>query len=209
MAPDSGSGRFAWSAHTGISLVPRRRPVKRMSSRPADPYSSPSTRPAIGYPLRVSTQVRTMFAGIAKSYDRGNQILSLGLHHRWRAAAVRLSGAKPGDRVLDCATGTGDLALAFHRAVAPTGEVVATDFCAEMLDLARAKAERERRPVRFEAADVMRLPYAEGAFAVSAIAFGIRNVDDPGLSISEMARVVKPGGSVDSCFLHPLVPNRC
>ncbi len=137
-----------------------------------------------------------MFASIAKSYDRGNQVLSLGLHHRWRAAAVRLSGAKPGDRVLDCATGTGDLAFAFQRAVGPRGEVVGTDFCAEMLDLARAKADRERLPVRFEEADAMCLPYGDGTFDASSIAFGIRNVDDPAQGILEMARVVRPGGAV-------------
>lgn len=137
-----------------------------------------------------------MFASIAKSYDRGNQILSLGLHHRWRAAAVRLSGAMPGDRVLDCATGTGDLAFAFRRAVGPGGGVVGADFCAEMLDLARAKGDREALLVRFEEADSMRLPYEDASFDVASIAFGIRNVDDPAQGISEMARVVRPGGSV-------------
>ncbi len=137
-----------------------------------------------------------MFASIAHSYDRANQVLSLGLHHRWRAAAVRLSGARLGDRVLDCATGTGDLAIAFRRAVGPGGEVIGTDFCAEILALAPAKAERLLTPVRFEVADVLALPYGEGRFDVSSIAFGIRNVDDPGRGIREMARVVRPGGRV-------------
>ena len=137
-----------------------------------------------------------MFASIAKSYDRGNQILSLGLHHRWRAAAVRLSGASPGDRVLDCATGTGDLAFAYWRAVKPSGLVVGADFCAEMLDVARAKANGVALGVRFEEADSMRLPYENASFDVASIAFGIRNVDDPAQGVSEMARVVRPGGSV-------------
>jgi len=137
-----------------------------------------------------------MFASIARRYDRGNQVLSLGLHHRWRNAAVRWSGAKPGDRVLDCATGTGDLAFAFQRAVGPTGEVLGIDFCGEMIELARSKGARERLPTRFQEADALRLPFEEGAFDVASIAFGIRNVDDPRRGLAEMARVVRPGGAV-------------
>jgi demethylmenaquinone methyltransferase/2-methoxy-6-polyprenyl-1,4-benzoquinol methylase len=144
----------------------------------------------------VSTQVRTLFASIARSYDRANQVLSLGLHHRWRTDAVRRSGAGRGDRVLDCATGTGDFALAFRRAVGPEGDVVGVDFCAEILALAPAKALRRRAPVRFQVADVLALPFPDGAFDVASIAFGIRNVDDPARGLSEMARVVRPGGRV-------------
>jgi demethylmenaquinone methyltransferase / 2-methoxy-6-polyprenyl-1,4-benzoquinol methylase len=137
-----------------------------------------------------------MFASIAGTYDRANQVLSLGLHHRWRTAAVELSGASKGERVLDCATGTGDLALAFRRAVGPDGVVVGTDFCEEMLALAPAKAERSGLRVRFETADVLALPYKDGEFDVASIAFGIRNVEDPARGLAEMARVVRPGGRV-------------
>jgi demethylmenaquinone methyltransferase/2-methoxy-6-polyprenyl-1,4-benzoquinol methylase len=144
----------------------------------------------------MSTQVRTMFASIAHSYDRANQVLSLGLHHRWRAAAVRLSGARPGDRVLDCATGTGDLAIAFARVVGAAGEVAGTDFCEEILALAPEKAARAGVIARFHVADVTALPYVVGRFDVASIAFGIRNVDDPSRGLAEMARVVRPGGRV-------------
>jgi demethylmenaquinone methyltransferase / 2-methoxy-6-polyprenyl-1,4-benzoquinol methylase len=137
-----------------------------------------------------------MFASIAERYDRGNQVLSLGFHHRWRRAAVRATGAKRGERVLDCATGTGDLAFEFQRAVGPEGEVIGTDFCGPMLRIARAKAERDGLPTRFEEADALRLPYGNGTFDIASIAFGIRNVDDPGRGIAEMARVVRPGGRV-------------
>jgi demethylmenaquinone methyltransferase/2-methoxy-6-polyprenyl-1,4-benzoquinol methylase len=137
-----------------------------------------------------------MFASIARRYDTGNQVLSLGLHHGWRRATVKASGAKPGDEVLDCATGTGDLALAFQHAVGRQGRVLGTDFCAEMLEIARAKAEQEGLPTQFEEADALHLPYATGAFDVASIAFGIRNVDDPALGVAEMARVVRPGGAV-------------
>ncbi len=137
-----------------------------------------------------------MFASIARRYDAANEVLSLGVHRGWRRAAVRLSGAVPGDRVLDCATGTGDLALAFKRAVGPTGEVVGTDFCEEMLAPAPAKARRAGLEVRFEVADALALPYADRSFDVASIAFGIRNVDDPVRCLREMARVVRPGGRV-------------
>lgn len=144
----------------------------------------------------MSEQVRTMFADIAPTYDRVNSVLSLGVHHRWRKRAVRESGAAPGQRVLDCATGTGDLALAFKRAVGTTGEVVGTDFCAEMMATAPAKASAAGLDVRFEVADAMALPFADDSFDHATISFGIRNVDDPVVALREMARVVRPGGRV-------------
>ena len=143
-----------------------------------------------------ASSVRRMFASIAGTYDRANQILSFGLHHGWRSAAVRRSRARRGDRVLDCATGTGDLALAFRRAVGAEGEVVGTDFCQEMLALASTKTRRAGLALRYEAADVTALPYPDGAFDVASIAFGIRNVEDPVPGLGEMARVVRPGGRV-------------
>ncbi|ATB39106.1 ubiquinone biosynthesis protein UbiE [Cystobacter fuscus] len=144
----------------------------------------------------MSTEVRQMFSSIATRYDVTNEVLSLGIHRLWRRKAVRLSGAKPGDAVLDCATGTGDLALAFKRQVGEAGRVVGTDFCKEMLDSAPAKAEREGLRVEFQVADAMALPFADDSFDVASIAFGIRNVDDPVKCLSEMARVVRPGGRV-------------
>lgn len=145
---------------------------------------------------RMSATVRTMFASIARSYDRANQVLSFGLHHRWRRRAVCESGAAPGDRVLDCATGTGDLALEFRRAVGADGDVIGTDFCEEMLAFGPEKSARAGLPVRFQVADVLALPYEDAAFDVASIAFGIRNVDDPDRGVREMARVVRPGGRV-------------
>jgi demethylmenaquinone methyltransferase/2-methoxy-6-polyprenyl-1,4-benzoquinol methylase len=144
----------------------------------------------------VSEQVREMFASIARRYDAANEVLSLGVHRSWRRAAVQLSGARPGQRVLDCATGTGDLALAFKRAVGPSGEVVATDFCEEMLAGATPKAARAGLEVRFEVADALALPFADRSFDIASIAFGIRNVDDPMRCLREMARVVRGGGRV-------------
>jgi len=133
-----------------------------------------------------------MFASIASNYDRANTLMSGGIHHLWRRRAVRRAAVHAGDAVLDCATGTGDLAIAFKRAVGMAGRVVGTDFTPEMIALARAKAA----DIEFEVADVTALPYDDASFDVASIAFGIRNVADPVKGIAEMARVVKPGGRV-------------
>lgn len=137
-----------------------------------------------------------MFADIADDYDRVNSILSFGIHRYWRNETVLLSGAKPGDRVLDCATGTGDLAIAFKRAVGDDGSVLGTDFCREMIEHAPVKAAGQGLRVDFEVADAMDLPYGENSFDIASIAFGIRNVDDPVRALAEMGRVVRPGGRV-------------
>lgn len=145
----------------------------------------------------MSTEVRQMFSSIATRYDVTNEVLSFGIHRLWRRKAIRLSGAKPGDAVLDCATGTGDLAIAFKHTVGGDGRVVGTDFCPEMLESAPAKASREGLEIEFAVADAMDLrQYADDTFDVASISFGIRNVDDPVKCLKEMARVVKPGGRV-------------
>jgi demethylmenaquinone methyltransferase/2-methoxy-6-polyprenyl-1,4-benzoquinol methylase len=133
-----------------------------------------------------------MFGSIAGRYDRANTILSAGVHHLWRGATVDWSGTKRGEAVLDCATGTGDLAIAFRKAVGATGRVVGTDFTPEMIDLARAKAS----DIEFDIADVTKLPYDDATFDISSISFGIRNVADPRRGIAELARVVRRGGRV-------------
>ena len=137
-------------------------------------------------------RIHAMFRSISGRYDRANTVLSGGVHHLWRTRAVRRAEAAPGQRVLDCATGTGDLAVAFKKAVGPAGEVIGTDFVPEMLDVARRKAPG----IRFETADVTALPYRDGEFDIASISFGIRNVGDPSRGLAEMARVVKRGGRV-------------
>ena len=137
-------------------------------------------------------KIRTMFAAISRRYDRANTVLSGGVHHLGRRKAVRRAGVKPGDRVLDCATGTGDLAIAFRKAVGDSGRVVGTDFVPEMIELARRKA----RNIEWDVADVTRLPFEDGSFDVASISFGIRNVGEPRKGIAELARVVRSGGRV-------------
>lgn len=144
----------------------------------------------------MSEQVRAMFARIAPRYDTANDCLSFGLHRLWRRRVVQMSQARPGHTVLDCATGTGDLALAFKAAVGNAGQVIGTDFCAPMLASAPAKARRAHLNVTFAVADVLALPYADHSFDIASIAFGIRSVDSPALCLREMARVVRPGGRV-------------
>jgi demethylmenaquinone methyltransferase/2-methoxy-6-polyprenyl-1,4-benzoquinol methylase len=144
----------------------------------------------------MSKEVKDMFASIAPKYDTANSILSLGIHHVWRNKTVELSGAKTGSRVLDCATGTGDLALAFKKTVGDSGYVLGTDFCTEMMETAPAKSAKKQLHVDFEVADAMNLQYDDKSFDIASISFGIRNVDNPIIALSEMARVVKSGGTI-------------
>ncbi len=137
-------------------------------------------------------QVRAMFDRIAGFYDVMNSVMTAGLHHRWRARAVDLAGVGPGDRVLDVATGTGDLAIELARRVGPGGATVACDFSEAMLDRARAKDPT----IVFEWGDAMRLDYGDGEFAAATVGFGARNFDDLDRGLREMARVVRPGGRV-------------
>lgn len=138
-------------------------------------------------------RIRQMFAGISKAYDRANRVLSVGFDQRWRRAAVRLSGAKAGDRVLDVCAGTGDLSLAF----AATGaRVTGTDFCPEMLSLAKRKSAGHDNPPTFLGADAEHLPFPDDTFDITSVAFGIRNVEDPLRGLQEMARVTRARGHV-------------
>ncbi len=137
-------------------------------------------------------QVRAMFDRIAGVYDRMNGVMTAGLHHRWRGRAVDLAKIGPGDRALDVATGTGDLAIELARRVGPAGEVVGADFSQRMLELARAKAPE----IRFEQANALELPYPDDRFDAATVGFGARNLADLGRGLAEMARVVRPGGRV-------------
>jgi demethylmenaquinone methyltransferase / 2-methoxy-6-polyprenyl-1,4-benzoquinol methylase len=140
-------------------------------------------------------QVRAMFDRIAGVYDLLNTVMTAGLHHRWRERAADVAGVSPGDRVLDVATGTGDLALELGRRVTPGGEVVGSDFSEAMLERARRKNQFPQS-LRFEWGDALDLSYPDGSFDAATVGFGARNFADLARGLREMRRVVRPGGRV-------------
>jgi demethylmenaquinone methyltransferase/2-methoxy-6-polyprenyl-1,4-benzoquinol methylase len=145
-----------------------------------------------------------MFDRIAGVYDRMNAVMTAGLHHQWRRRAADLAAVGPGGRVLDVATGTGDLALELARRVSPGGTVIGADFAERMLSLAAAKASAATAAgtvpsdvtLRFEPANALELPYADGEFDAATVGFGARNFSDLGRGLAEMVRVVRPGGRI-------------
>lgn len=141
-------------------------------------------------------EIRNLFSTVASGYDRANDAMTFGLAHLWRRKLVTWSGVNPGQRVLDCATGTGDLAIEFKKVTGPSGQVIGTDFCEAMLEQAPPKAKKLGLEIDFQIADAMNLPFESNHFDVCSIAYGIRNVADPAKALSEMARVVKSGGTV-------------
>jgi demethylmenaquinone methyltransferase/2-methoxy-6-polyprenyl-1,4-benzoquinol methylase len=137
-------------------------------------------------------QVRAMFDRIAGFYDLMNSVMTAGLHHRWRARAADLAALGPGDSALDVACGTGDLAIELSRRVGAGGEVIGSDFAEEMLERARAKAPE----LVWEWGNALELPYAGERFDAATVGFGARNFSDLDRGLTEMVRVVKPGGRV-------------
>ena len=138
------------------------------------------------------TQVRAMFDRIAGVYDVMNSVMTVGMHHRWRQRAADMARVGPGSRVLDVATGTGDLAIEMARRVAPDGEVIGSDFSERMLELAREKAPE----IKFEWGDALGLDHPDDSFDAATVGFGARNFSDLAGGLSEMTRVVRPGGRV-------------
>ena len=138
------------------------------------------------------SQVRAMFDRIAGVYDRMNAVMTVGMHDRWRERAADLAALRPGQRALDVATGTGDLAIELAGRVGDEGEVVGVDFAEKMLELARAKAPG----IRFERGNALDLQFADGEFDAVTVGFGARNFSDLRAGLAEMARVTRPGGRV-------------
>lgn len=144
-------------------------------------------------------QVQAMFDRISRVYDRLNSVMTAGLHHQWRRRAADLAAVGPGARVLDVATGTGDLAFELEGRVEPGGEVVGVDFAEQMLDVARGKAEHNQpspASLTFEWANAMELDYPDDSFDAATVGFGVRNFSDLDRGLREMARVVRAGGRV-------------
>lgn len=168
--------------------------------------------------------IRQMFDEIAPRYDLLNRLLSFGVDRRWRRVAVRQLTIPSGGRVLDVATGTGDVALEIARQTDPTVRIVGADFTQGMLVRGREKvaASPYRDRIELVNAPCEAIPHPEGTFDGATIAFGIRNVVDRERGLREMTRVLKPGGrvvvlefatprswlfrKVYLCYFHQLLP---
>ena len=142
-------------------------------------------------------EVAAMFDGVAERYDLTNDLLSLGQTRLWRRAVTQAVDARPGERVLDLAAGTGTSSMPFQQAGA---SVVACDFSLGMLEVGR-----DRNPhLDFTAGDAVRLPFRDSVFDAVTISFGLRNVEDTTAALRELRRVTKPGGRLLVCeFSHP------
>jgi demethylmenaquinone methyltransferase/2-methoxy-6-polyprenyl-1,4-benzoquinol methylase len=132
--------------------------------------------------------VRAMFDRIAPVYDLMNRLMTAGLDRRWRSLTARLV-VHPGDRVLDACCGTGELAIAAART---GGRVIGLDFSERMLERARRKSAT----VEWVQGDLLRLPFEDGTFDAATVGFGVRNVSDLHRALSELRRVLRPGGRV-------------
>jgi demethylmenaquinone methyltransferase / 2-methoxy-6-polyprenyl-1,4-benzoquinol methylase len=141
-------------------------------------------------------RVRGVFDSVAPRYDLMNDLMSLGLHRGWKAFTVLAADVRPGDRVLDIAGGTGDLAAAFARKAGPTGRVVHTDINEAMLRTGRDRLLDEGVALPTVVCDAEKLPFASDSFDRVSVAFGLRNMTHKDLALAEMNRVLKPGGKL-------------
>jgi len=141
-------------------------------------------------------KVRGVFDSVASRYDVMNDVMSMGLHRIWKAYTVAVSGAREGQRVLDIAGGTGDLARAFARKVGASGLVVHTDINEAMLRNGRDRLVDEGIVLPTVLADAEKLPFASELFDLVSVAFGLRNMTHKELALAEMCRVLRPGGKL-------------
>lgn len=145
-------------------------------------------------PAEKAARVRSVFDRVAPRYDLMNDLMSLGLHRIWKAIAVAIARPRPGERILDLAAGSGDLALALARRVRPGGEVWVTDLNGRMLERGRDRMLDAGELPRAVQCDAEKLPFPAGAFDCVTVGFGLRNMTRKEAALAEMARVLKPGG---------------
>ncbi|ARU04454.1 bifunctional demethylmenaquinone methyltransferase/2-methoxy-6-polyprenyl-1,4-benzoquinol methylase [Comamonas serinivorans] len=141
-------------------------------------------------------RVRGVFDSVASKYDVMNDLMSGGLHRAWKAYTVLVANLKPGDKALDIAGGTGDLALAFAKKVGPTGQVVHTDINEAMLSTGRDRLINQGVLLPTVICDAEALPFPEGHFDLVSVAFGLRNMTHKDQALREMNRVLRPGGKL-------------
>jgi demethylmenaquinone methyltransferase/2-methoxy-6-polyprenyl-1,4-benzoquinol methylase len=154
-------------------------------------------------------RVRSVFASVASKYDVMNDLMSFGVHRLWKQFTLSLTGLRPGQRALDVAGGTGDLALGMLRQVGKQGRVVLSDINPSMLECGRDRLLDLGWTGNVEClvADAERLPFDDNSFDCVTIGFGLRNVTDKAAALNSMLRVLKPGGQLLILeFSHPVAP---
>lgn len=154
-------------------------------------------------------KVAEVFHSVASKYDVMNDVMSFGVHRLWKRYTIDMARARPGNRVLDLAGGTGDLTKAFAKQVGADGEVVLSDINSSMLGQGRIRLTDQGvlGNVRFVQANAEALPFPDNHFDVITIAFGLRNVTDKSKALASMYRVLKPGGRLLVLeFSKPIIP---
>lgn len=154
-------------------------------------------------------RVAGVFDSVAGNYDLMNDVMSFGVHRLWKRFAIEQAGARPGQRILDLAGGTGDLAARLARLVGPQGEVIVGDINAAMLDVGRTRLldRGVAGNVRFVQANAESLPFPPASFDCITIAFGLRNVTDKEKALASMYQALKPGGRLLVLeFSKPVLP---
>ena len=141
-------------------------------------------------------RVRGVFDSVASRYDVMNDLMSMGLHRAWKAYTIAVANPRPGDRVLDIAGGTGDLAAAFHKKVGASGTVVHTDINEAMLRQGRDRLTDSGVLLPTAICDAETLPFAANTFDLVSVAFGLRNMTHKDRALAEMNRVLRPGGKL-------------
>ena len=145
-----------------------------------------------------ASYVAGVFNSVAKKYDIMNDIMSGGVHRIWKHITVEISRVKPGQKVLDVAGGTGDLAAKFAKRVGPSGHVVLSDINQSMLDVGRDRLIDKGlvKNISYVLADAQTLPFQDDSFDIVSIGFGLRNVTDKDRALISMRRVLRPGGKL-------------
>jgi demethylmenaquinone methyltransferase / 2-methoxy-6-polyprenyl-1,4-benzoquinol methylase len=154
-------------------------------------------------------RVRAVFDSVADRYDLMNDLMSAGAHRLWKQFTLSLTGLRPGDRALDIAGGTGDLAAGLARQVGQSGLVVLADINASMLQHGRDRLTNRAMVanMHYVQANAERLPFADDSFDAVTIGFGLRNVTDKAAALMAMRRVLKPGGQLLVLeFSKPVIP---
>ena len=154
------------------------------------------TNKYLSYDDERAPKVREMFTRLAERYDLVNDVMSFGMHRKWKRETVRLAldGRRSAARLLDLCCGTGD--MCFDAAELGASSIVGADFTLPMLGVARRRARSAAGHLELVAADALRLPFRDGSFDAITVGYGLRNIADPRLALAEMRRMLAPGGRV-------------